>query len=66
MLVEKKDFNTEEEGIPEVEFNTKIYKIYIKECYGNHQTQHPMTAQAVNLTVRISSGEYELCIHKRT
>ena len=66
MLVEKEDFNTEEEGIPEVEFNTKIYKIYIKECCGNHQTQHPMTAQAVNLTVRISSGEYELCIHKRT
>ncbi len=53
MLVEKEDFNTEEEGIPEVEFNTKIYKIYIKECCGNHQTQHPMTAQAVNLTVDI-------------
>jgi len=28
MLVEKEDLNTEEEGIPEIDFNTKIYKFW--------------------------------------
>jgi len=31
VLAEEEDFNTEEEGILGVEFNTKIYKFYIKE-----------------------------------
>ena len=35
-------------------------------CCGNHWTQSPIEAQAVNLTGGISKGEHELCIHKRT